>query len=103
MQDGQMKAYGAGLLSSYGELLYSMSGQAEIRPFDPETTGQQKYPVTEYQPVYYLAESFADAQTKLEKYALEIPRPYNFRYNTAAETIETEPLKQTINWTQANK
>lgn len=50
-QDGELKAYGAGLLSSFGELEYCLSEKPELRPFDPEKTAVQKYPITEYQPV----------------------------------------------------
>lgn len=88
MQDGQMKAYGAGLLSSFGELEYSMSGKPEIRAFDPVKTGAQKYPITQYQPIYYLAESFADAQAKLHDYALSIPKPFVLRYNPYTESVD---------------
>lgn len=88
-QDGQVKAYGAGLLSSFGELEYSMSGKPKILPFDPVVTGEQKYPITQYQPVYFLAESFADAQAKLHDYAANIPRPAVFRYNPYTQSIET--------------
>lgn len=87
-QDGEVKAYGAGLLSSYGELQYSMSGQPKILPFDPIVTGSTPYPITRYQPTYFLAESFADAQAKLHEYATTIPRPAVFRYNPYTESIE---------------
>lgn len=63
-EDG-LKAFGAGLLSSYGELQYALEGKAEIRPFDPAKTALQKYPITEYQPIYYVAESFEDAKEKM--------------------------------------
>ncbi|KJE89962.1 phenylalanine hydroxylase [Capsaspora owczarzaki ATCC 30864] len=64
-QDGKVKAYGAGLLSSFGELEYSVSDKPEHRPFDPPKTAEQKYPITEYQPVYFVADSFDDAKDKL--------------------------------------
>lgn len=64
-QNGELKAYGAGLLSSYGELEYCMTDKPELRPFDPEKTGLQKYPITEYQPVYFVAENFEDAKEKM--------------------------------------
>lgn len=95
-QDGQVKAYGAGLLSSFGELEYSMSDKPQILPFDPAVTGNQKYPITEYQPVYFLAESFADAQKKLHDYACKIPRPAIFRYNPYTESVETLDSKKSI-------
>ena len=64
-QNGELKAYGAGLLSSYGELEYSLSEKPELRPFDPAKTAMQKYPITEYQPVYFVAEDFEDAKEKM--------------------------------------
>lgn len=64
-QEGKLKAFGAGLLSSFGELQYSLTDRPELREFDPETTGQQKYPITEYQPIYYVANSFEDAKEKM--------------------------------------
>lgn len=64
-QQGQIKAYGAGLLSSFGELEYCLSDKPELRTFEPSVTGVTKYPITEYQPVYYVAESFASAKAKV--------------------------------------
>lgn len=64
-QDGQIKAFGAGLLSSFGELEYCVSDKPELRAFEPEKTAVQSYPITEYQPVYYVAESFEDAKNKM--------------------------------------
>lgn len=93
-QHGQVKAFGAGLLSSFGELQYCLSDKPEIRQFDPYTTGVQKYPITEYQPVYYLAESFADAQQKMREYALSIPRPFTVRYNPYTQSVEIIDTKQ---------
>lgn len=64
-QNGELKAYGAGLLSSIGELQYSLSGKPQLKPFDPEVTGDTAYPITEYQPTYFVAESFDDVKDKL--------------------------------------
>ncbi|XP_064593244.1 phenylalanine-4-hydroxylase isoform X1 [Zonotrichia leucophrys gambelii] len=60
-----IKAYGAGLLSSFGELQYCLSDKPEIRPLALEKTSVQEYCVTEFQPIYYVAESFKDAKEKL--------------------------------------
>ncbi|XP_054715898.1 protein henna-like isoform X1 [Uloborus diversus] len=95
-QNGKVKAYGAGLLSSYGELEYSLSGKPEIRDFDPPKTGVQKYPITEYQPIYYLAESFDDAQRKVREFALSIPRPFTVRYNAYTQSIEILDAKPQV-------
>ncbi|OQR77262.1 phenylalanine-4-hydroxylase-like [Tropilaelaps mercedesae] len=87
-QDGDLKAYGAGLLSSFGELDYCLSDKPEVRSFDPAVTGKQKYPITEYQPIYFVADSFQQAQQKMREYALSIPRPFDVRYNPYTQQIE---------------
>ncbi|XP_054160504.1 protein henna-like [Oppia nitens] len=87
-QNGQIKAYGAGLLSGYGELEYCLSGKPDIRPFDPYVTCNQKYPITQYQPIYFLSESFEDAQQKLRDFAQSIPRSFTVRYNPYTQGLE---------------
>lgn len=88
-QRGQIKAYGAGLLSSFGELKYSVeSDKCERRDFIPEKTCIQEYPITSYQPVYFVAESFNDAKEKLRSWAERIPRPFSVYYNPYTQTVE---------------
>jgi phenylalanine-4-hydroxylase len=55
-EDSELRAYGAGLLSSYGEIEEFRS--AEIRPWDLEEMGSLDYDITRYQPVLFAAESF---------------------------------------------
>jgi len=50
---------------SFGELQYALSGTPELLPFDPAMTTETKYPITSYQPKYFVAESFTDAKNKL--------------------------------------
>ncbi|XP_056280851.1 phenylalanine-4-hydroxylase isoform X1 [Pseudoliparis swirei] len=96
-QGSEIKAYGAGLLSSFGELQYCLSDKPQILPFDPAKTSLQKYPITEYQPVYFVAESFEDAKDRVRKFASTIPRPFTVRYNAYTQSIEvldnTQQLK----------
>ncbi|VDO19240.1 unnamed protein product [Heligmosomoides polygyrus] len=66
LQSGEKKAYGAGLLSSFGELQYALSDKPSVVPFDPAVTSTTEYPITEYQPKYFLADSFASAKNKLQ-------------------------------------
>jgi phenylalanine-4-hydroxylase len=54
-EDGQLRAYGAGLLSSYGEIEEFRS--ADIRPLDVAEMGVLEYDITRYQPILYAAES----------------------------------------------
>lgn len=95
-QNGELKAFGAGLLSSFGELQYCLSDKPELREFDPPTTGEQKYPITEYQPVYFVANSFDDAIQKMVAYANTIPRPFGVRYNAYTQSVEILDSKPQI-------
>ncbi|KAM5171408.1 phenylalanine-4-hydroxylase [Mantella aurantiaca] len=87
-QEDKIKAYGAGLLSSFGELQYCLTEKPELKCFEPEKTAKQKYPITEFQPVYFIAESFEDAKEKVRKFAATIPRPFSVRYNSYTQSIE---------------
>uniref|UniRef100_A0A2P2HVN7 phenylalanine 4-monooxygenase n=2 Tax=Hirondellea gigas TaxID=1518452 RepID=A0A2P2HVN7_9CRUS len=95
-QNGELKAYGAGLLSSFGELQHAMSDTPKFLPFDPAVTGITKYPITEYQPLYYVAESFEDSQQKMIEFAATIVRPFSVRYNPYTQSIETLDTKLQI-------
>ena len=44
---------------------YSLTDKPEVRPFDPVKTAEQKYPISTYQPIYYISESFEDAKEKV--------------------------------------
>ncbi|XP_051547032.1 phenylalanine-4-hydroxylase-like [Myxocyprinus asiaticus] len=96
-QGNEVKAYGAGLLSSFGELQYSLTDKPKLQPFEPESTCLQKYPITEFQPVYFVAESFEDAKEKVRRFAATIPKPFSVHYNAYTQSIEvldnTQQLK----------
>ena len=87
-EQGQVKAYGAGLLSAYGELLHAMSEKPELRPFEPATTAMQPYQDQEYQPIYYVAESFDDAKDKFRRWVSTMSRPFEVRFNPHTGTVE---------------
>ena len=52
----ELRAYGAGLLSSYGEI--EKFRDAEIRPWDIREMGTTAFDITHYQPVLFAAPSF---------------------------------------------
>jgi len=55
-EDGELRAYGAGLLSSFGEI--EEFRRAEVRPWDIGQMGTLDYDITHYQPVLFAAASF---------------------------------------------
>ncbi|CAI4227474.1 unnamed protein product [Auanema sp. JU1783] len=87
-ENGEKKAYGAGLLSSFGELQYCLSDKPAVEPFEPSVTSKTIYPITEYQPKYFLAESFSNAKNKLKAWVSTIPRPFQVRYNAYTQRVE---------------
>jgi phenylalanine-4-hydroxylase len=89
-QDGERKAYGAGLLSSFGELEHSMSEVPEVRPWDPFAAAQQEYPITTYQPIYYSATSFTEAKKQMVEFANSFARQFHVRYDPYSCSIEVD-------------
>ena len=67
-QDGKLRAYGAGLLSSFGELDHALSGEVEIRPFDPRQAKDTAYPITTYQPLLWSVTSIREAFDKMDEF-----------------------------------
>jgi phenylalanine-4-hydroxylase len=58
VEDGELRAYGAGILSSYGEI-EEFRGMAH-RPLDIVEMGTADYDITAYQPVLYRAASIQE-------------------------------------------
>lgn len=63
-ENGALKAYGAGLLSSYGEL-QRFASDAELLPFDLERMAATPYDPTRYQERIFVAPSFARMQDEI--------------------------------------
>jgi len=132
-----VKAYGAGLLSSFGELEHGCKGaffpplgaqqvtdattnpvtrktaadmyagaveatrtpaQAErfhadgtpkptLLPWDPSVACTTGYPITTYQPLYFVAESLPDAKLKMRAFCESLQKPFHARYNPLTNTI----------------
>ena len=67
-EDGDVKAYGAGLLSSYGELEHAFSDDVERRPFDLDQVINHDYTYSDMQPVLYVIPSYAELKNVTRKY-----------------------------------
>jgi phenylalanine-4-hydroxylase len=65
LEDGEIKAYGAGLLSSYGEL-GELGARATLVPFDLEVMAQTPYDPTDYQKILFVAPSFDEMVHRLD-------------------------------------
>ncbi|EEC06282.1 tyrosine/tryptophan monooxygenase, putative [Ixodes scapularis] len=87
-QNGEIRAFGAGLLSSVGEIQHALSGKPTIVNFDPEKTAVQKFQDFTYQSTYFLAESFDDAKEKLRRYVAKSRfRPFDIAYDARRERV----------------
>ncbi|HAF24848.1 MAG TPA: phenylalanine 4-monooxygenase [Blastocatellia bacterium] len=65
-EEGSVKAYGTGLVSSAGEL--RAMHKAELRPLDLEAASNQDYDPTHFQPILFCADSFEAMYHSLHDY-----------------------------------
>ncbi|KAL3902352.1 MAG: hypothetical protein SGARI_005880 [Bacillariaceae sp.] len=100
---GKNKAYGAGLLSSFGELEYACSPEhpgsetpPEIKDWDPEVAANQEFPITTYQPTYFLASSLSDAKLRMRAYCENLQRPFFALHNAQTNSVFIDrPVRRT--------
>ncbi|HMN40477.1 MAG TPA: phenylalanine 4-monooxygenase [Phycisphaerales bacterium] len=88
-EDGKVKLYGSGLVSSHGESKYALDGAweqqgvkgaepcstrevAEWRPFDLERICNTPFEIDHFQPIYYVLESFEQLRDAMNRYAEEV-------------------------------
>lgn len=87
-EDGKIKVYGSGLVSSHAESAYSLTGQwekkghsapdctprevPEYRPFDLDRVCETDFEIDHYQPIYYVLESFEQLRDAMNEYAEEV-------------------------------
>lgn len=84
-ENGQVKVYGSGLVSSHAESQYALDGQwekkgdsvpdctprpvAQWRPFDMDRIARTDFEIHHFQPIYYVLESFEQLRDAMNKYA----------------------------------
>lgn len=84
-EDGRLKIYGSGLISSHGESEHALSapeppagvhlepsdtsGKIERRPFDLDAVINTPFEIDHYQPVLYVLESFEQLRDAMNSYA----------------------------------
>lgn len=91
MQGGSPKVYGAGLLSSFGEMEYSLSEKPRLVEWDPFDAANRPFPITTYQPLYYVAKDFKDAGEKFLKFAASLDTPFKLEYHEASRKVRVLP------------
>jgi phenylalanine-4-hydroxylase len=91
-EDGALKAYGAGLLSSMGELAYCVSDEPKFYPLDPQNIAQNHltFPISSMQPHYFVAESFQKAKQQITDYCENINKPFAVTYNHEKHEVEVD-------------
>jgi phenylalanine-4-hydroxylase len=65
-EDGALKVFGAGILSSFGEL--ERYDRAELRPWDLQAMGRDDFDPTNYQEHLYVAPSYAQLRDDLMRW-----------------------------------
>lgn len=65
-EDGKLKAFGAGIMSSPSEAAHAARGDAETLPFDTLTIFRTDYRIDIVQPVYFVIDSFQQLAAALE-------------------------------------
>ncbi|MFN2412112.1 MAG: phenylalanine 4-monooxygenase [Pyrinomonadaceae bacterium] len=72
-EQGELRAYGAGLLSSFGELENAFTANVERRPFDLEKVISTSYEYSDMQPILYVISSYAELKEATRKYIESFP------------------------------
>lgn len=67
-ENGETKAFGAGLLSSFGELEHAFTNEVERRPFDLAQVVKTDYSYSDMQPVLYVIPSYEFLKETTRKY-----------------------------------
>jgi len=66
--EGDIKAYGAGILSSFREMKHAFSDEVERRPFVLEEVIEQDFTYSNMQPVYYVVPSYDFLKEETRRY-----------------------------------
>ncbi len=69
-EDGRLKLYGSGLISSEGEGHHALeSPEVDRRPFDIERVANTSFEIDHYQPILYVLDSFQQLRDSMNEFA----------------------------------
>ncbi|MBW3536574.1 MAG: phenylalanine 4-monooxygenase [Actinobacteria bacterium] len=77
-EDGELRTYGSGILSSYGEI--EEFRKAEIRDWDIGAMGPQEYDITQFQPLLFAAAHFDQMVEELGTFFRDFDNETHLRY-----------------------
>ena len=104
-ENSELKAYGAGLLSSFGELEFSCTGKDPegkvappiYKPFIPEEAAEKSYPITHYQPMYYVVENLESCKDLIKRFTMnKLERPFTLKYNPYTNSVDVIDSEEKI-------
>eukprot|EP00929_Paragymnodinium_shiwhaense_P118629 TRINITY_DN90542_c0_g1_i1.p1 TRINITY_DN90542_c0_g1~~TRINITY_DN90542_c0_g1_i1.p1 ORF type:complete len:504 (+),score=129.55 TRINITY_DN90542_c0_g1_i1:97-1608(+) len=102
-----VKVMGAGILSSFGEMEWSVADapseevrenggmvrdypdllKPQIMDFDPRAAADQPYPITTYQPIYFCGESMQNVKDLIADYCDGMERSFHPVYDPLTQTV----------------
>jgi phenylalanine-4-hydroxylase len=72
-EEGRLKIYGSGLISSHGEAKHSLESSAvERRPFELDAVCETRFEIDHYQPILYVLDSFEQLRDAMNSYAQRV-------------------------------
>lgn len=97
MENSKPKAYGAGILSSVGELDYCVGDKPTHYRLDPYEIAQNHLDIniSSMQEYYFVAESFETAKQQITDYCEAISKPFSVSYNEQSHTVDVDRKIQT--------
>lgn len=107
--DGSIKAYGAGILSSFGEIEWACSpsptdecrtsggltaykkyadlANPDIKTLKGSITSRTAFPITTFQPQYFASASLADAKAEVMRFCDKLQKPFFSRYDPFSNQV----------------
>eukprot|EP00340_Litonotus_pictus_P006375 CAMPEP_0170519436 /NCGR_PEP_ID=MMETSP0209-20121228/4852_1 /TAXON_ID=665100 ORGANISM="Litonotus pictus, Strain P1" /NCGR_SAMPLE_ID=MMETSP0209 /ASSEMBLY_ACC=CAM_ASM_000301 /LENGTH=355 /DNA_ID=CAMNT_0010805317 /DNA_START=296 /DNA_END=1363 /DNA_ORIENTATION=- len=91
-ENGKVKIYGGGILSSPAEILNAVNPSETCThlPFDIQKMAIHPIDICNVQTEYFAAPTFIEMVKRVKEYAANIKRPFNVSYNSDTHTIEVD-------------
>ncbi|CBY12061.1 unnamed protein product [Oikopleura dioica] len=90
IENGDLKVFGAGLLSSPDEMEYAVTDEPDHPLFEPGILAKTKFDDTTLQSSYSVLQSVETAMSLLRVYCLSLKNPVVFSYNEELDLITEE-------------